>query len=602
MIAFGFVTVSAGLTLAGEQQRDGDVDALLKSLAEATQAKSSVLRIPTGVYRFGRRSFVLKDLSDMEIDGQGATFVFALRGGGVRLQSCRNLKPKNLFLDMEKPPFIQGTIKAVDSAKKSVDFTPDAGFPSIAEAVFPTKSARYVVMDAEGRRELPLPDAIHAPPVEVEPGLLRANPRNLFGSDKCKFGVGNKIVINMRGAGGGISIHDSTGVTLEDVTVYATGNFAFHEKGRSAGGNVYRRCKLMPRPDSNSIWAGAADAFHSMTQKQGPHLVDCEFSWAFDDLINIHGFISLIVEKRSADSVLLAGPFGLDFDVGDTLQFYNYPGAVPSGEAKVLSVTPVDTPTVKEVERMACEYFAPLTSVHHPVRSFHGKPVLVKFDRAIDNKPFDLAVASSYSCRGAVIENCHLHHGHVRGVLIKSPDAIVRNCVIEHVHRYGIVLFAEQYWLEGPFPHNIKILNNTLVNCGFSSLAESASIATFSAFGAPRDRIASAYNIRDIEISGNTIKDAPGVAVKLVNADGVVLENNKIINPLTGIKRAEKLDFSQSVAVEHRDDVIRNPYFGVVTISTRNVRGTGNRAEKIPDAWRGMIGIGPWSEEITVEE
>jgi arylsulfatase A-like enzyme len=35
-------------------------------------------------------------------------------------------------------------------------------------------------MDRRGTRELPLPDAIHGPPTEVKPGLLRANPFRLF--------------------------------------------------------------------------------------------------------------------------------------------------------------------------------------------------------------------------------------------------------------------------------------------------------------------------------------------------------------------------------------------------------------------------------------
>ena len=146
---------------------------------------------------------------------------------------------------------------------------------------------------------------------------MRANPSRLFTDGDPPFDVGSKLVLNMRGSGGGVSVSSSSGITLEDVVVYAAGSFAFHESGRSDGGNVYRRCKLAPRPGSPSIWAGAADGFHSMNQRRGPHLVDCEFSWAFDDLINIHGFINLVIERPAPDQLLLAGPFERDFDVGD---------------------------------------------------------------------------------------------------------------------------------------------------------------------------------------------------------------------------------------------------------------------------------------------
>jgi len=587
---------------AAGQQSEGDVEALLTSLARATEAGSKTFTVPPAVYRFGRRSFVLKDVRDMEIDGQKSTFVFALRGGGVRLQSCRNVTLKNLFLDMEHPPFIQGTIRAIDYTNRTIDFSVDDGFPSLDQAAFPPAKVRHVIMDPQGTRELPLPDAIHGPPTEVKPGLLRSNPFRLFTDGGHPLDVGCKIVLNMRGSGGGVSVSGSSGVTLEDVVVYAAGSFAFHETGRSEGGNVYRRCKLGPRPGSPSLWAGAADAFHSMNQKRGPHLIDCEFSWAFDDLINIHGFINLVIERKSPDTLLVAGPFGRDFDAGDTLKFYRYPNAVPAGEAVVREITPVDNPSREEVERRARDYFASVLRVSNPVRSFHGQPSIVKLDRPVRLKDFDLAVSSAYSGRGAMIEKCRLHHGHVRGVLLKSPEAVVRDCTIEHIHRYGIVLYAEQYWLEGPFPDGIKILNNVLRNCGFTSLTEGASIATISAFGVPRGSVAHAYNIRDIEISGNRIVDAPGVAVKLVNADGVLVRNNTIINPLSGLADAKRLDFTRGIPVVQLNDVMRNPYSGVVTISTRNVCGSGNHAENTPSAWRGMVGVGAWSENINVSE
>jgi hypothetical protein len=98
------------------QQPEGDVQALLASLAEALDAESTRFAIPPALYRFGRRSFELKTVREIEIEGQGATFMFALRGGRVRLESCQSVTVKNLFLDIEHPPFIQGTIQAIDRA------------------------------------------------------------------------------------------------------------------------------------------------------------------------------------------------------------------------------------------------------------------------------------------------------------------------------------------------------------------------------------------------------------------------------------------------------------------------------------------------------
>jgi hypothetical protein len=119
--------------------------------------------------------------------------------------------------------------------------------------------------------------------------------------------------------------------------------------------------------------------------------------------------------------------------------------------------------------------------------------------------------------------------------------------------------------------------------------------------GVEAGSVGHAYNIRDIEISGNRIVDPPGVAIKLVNADGVLVRNNTIINPLSGLDRQETLDFSKGIPCNELTEVMRYPYYGIVTISTRNVRGSGNCAEDTRPAWRGMLGVGAWSEHIAVE-
>lgn len=117
------VKVESRVAPTARQHPEGNVEALISSLAEAIDAGSKTFTVPPAVYRFGRRSFVLKDVKDMEIDGQGSTFIFALRGGRVHLQSSQNVTLKNLYLDMEHPPFIQGTIRAINQAKRTIDFT-----------------------------------------------------------------------------------------------------------------------------------------------------------------------------------------------------------------------------------------------------------------------------------------------------------------------------------------------------------------------------------------------------------------------------------------------------------------------------------------------
>lgn len=88
----------------------------------------------------------------------------------------------------------------------------------------------------------------------------------------------------------------------------------------------------------------------------------------------------------------------------------------------------------------------------------------------------------------------------------------------------------------------------------------------------------------DIEISGNEIVDATGVAIKLVNADRMLVQNNTLINPLSGLDREEKLEFCRGIPQEVVHDVMRNPSYSIATISTGHARGSVNRAENTPPA------------------
>jgi hypothetical protein len=82
----------------------------------------------------------------------------------------------------------------------------------------------------------------------------------------------------------------------------------------------------------------------------------------------------------------------------------------------------------------------------------------------------------------------------------------------------------------------------------------------------------------------------------------MLVRNNTLINPLHGLAGGKRLDFSGRLPAVEINDLMRKPHYGIVTISSGSVRGSGNRAENAPPAWRGMIGIGAWSANIHIDE
>lgn len=598
--------VCGGAMAATVPETEAQIKAAQTLTAEfnaAIKAGQKYFKIPRGTYRFPDH-FDLDNLKGITIDGQGSTFIFKLGGGKVRVLSCSDVTLKNLYLDLDRPPIIQGSIVAVDYEHKTIDMKADQGY----SAGHPNSKAklRCMLIGAKSGRELPVPDANTPPPVRLESGLLRIQPARVFDVGKGVFAPGDKVVLSLHSSGSGVTVRNSSNITLEDIVIYAAGGFAFHESGISDGGNVYRRCRLVIRPGSGALAAGAADAFHSMHQKKGPKLIDCEFSHAFDDLINIHGFLNLVIEKRAPNQLVIAGPFEQDFGVGSVLKFYKSPDAVPLGEAKVQQCVRLSNMTPQEAEAKAAKYYATACQSRPVVRSFpSSQPCLVTLDRPIGVSEFDLVSSSDYVGRGALVDSCKLHDGHIRGILFKSPDGIIKNCVIERIASSGIILKPEQYWLEGPFPYNVKIIDNRITDCG-SSFLKSASIEMRSEFGRSREKLTNACNISKVEIARNRIVNAAGIAIKIINAADVTVNDNVIINPLSQLDRKEKLDFSAALPVvpavspEIRA-AMTVPYYAIFIAASKNVHGKGNLVETLPACSKGMVGRGAWTEQIDIK-
>lgn len=592
------------------QQRTAAVS-LIQELKKTIASGKKQFTIKSGIYRFDN-SFNLKKLDGMTIDGQGAEFIFTLKKGGMRLIECQNTTVKNIFLDIDPLPFIQGTVIEVNANSKTIDIKLDPGYPDYFKlAGNNKKNMRCIFFDPEGKKALDINDSATKPPRQVSPGVLRIDGPRVFYPRKRALKQGDRVVINMRYGGGGIRVEKCSNITLENISIYAAGGFGIHEYGIGNGGNIYKGCKIIRRPDTSRLMAGASDGFHSMQQKKGPKLLGCEISYTFDDLINIHGFQQFVINKKSSTEMIIGGPFEQDFTKGSTLYFYSSPDAKPLGKAIVVECTKLTDCTQKEIEKPIKQYFKEKFSLR--IRSFsRSEPCLIKLDRPIPAEQFDLVCSRDYAGSGAIIENCILHDGNIRGVLLKSPNTLVKNCRIERTARSGIVIKPEIYWLEGPFPDGIKIINNTLIDCGFGAISkkekysEIAPIAVLSNFSKRLfpPLFTSSVNMKNIEISGNNIINAPGPGIIIFNAANVVVNNNVIVNPAAKYWEFNMLDLTANL-INHGEisptelSVIQKPYYGILIMSSENIHGSGNQVKKSANYCRGTVGVGPWTKNIS---
>ena len=101
-----------------------------------------------------------------------------------------------------------------------------------------------------------------------------------------------------------------------------------------------------------------------------------------------------------------------------------------------------------------------------------AKGLSVKVKHSADIEEGDFLICPDRVARGARIENNTFMHIDGIGLLLKSPGAIVRNNHIQgmgHADMWaGCYLgLTEGGYLEGPFPEDLTIEDNTIIDTGF---------------------------------------------------------------------------------------------------------------------------------------
>jgi hypothetical protein len=581
---------------------------LVQDLHAAIQNRARRFVIPPGDYRFdgpAARDFALQDLSDFEIEATGATFWFS-PNLGVRIRNCRHVTLRGLTIDTDPLPWLQGRITAVDPAAKTMNVTVEDGFrvPQPGELKL---RGRALFFDRETGRELYVSDDR-----VLELALLGENRIQVrrFSKDAAfatpvfphSPRVGDRLVINdERWAGGNIFLQNCNSTLLDRVTILGSAGFAFHEEG-GGGGNVYRGCQLIRRPQSNRLMASRGDGFHSSSMERGPIVEDCEFSSAGDDLLAVQGFFGIVLERISDRKFVIAAPFGPNMKRGSTVSGYGLPDGDERGAGVVESIEEVRDAAVLQEASGLQHRLLQAKRVH-----IRGLPKLtvssVELDRSVSWQPLDVTGCYDFAGAGAIIRNNHLHDGHIRGILVKSRDAVVENNVVERMGHGGIVFEAELYWLEGPFNSGVKIRGNRVEDVGWGGLDPKgvsvtlAGITVGNYFGErlfPRMMTAGLQN-HDIEITGNRIVRPAAFPIWIRNSNDVTVTGNRIEEPFAAGALPSVLNLSRLLspyvsAGETAMDTLRTPYFSILLQNVEQMKVEKNQVVSAPAFYRKDFG------------
>ena len=466
-----------------------------------------------------RIAFPLRAMKNLEIDGQGSTFIFHGFLNPFILDGAKNVTLRNFTIDYARTFHSEARILGEHADGLDVEFS----------EAYPYREDNNLLIFTDGGEKPPQETTTTSREVVFPFGnLLEFDPvkrETAFMAQDywCANGLaiekldGRKVRLLKKGLKGtpgnimvfgardrkvpGIVISDSENTLLDHVTIHHCGGMGVIGQ-RSRNINL-QHIRITPTPDSGRIVSITADATHFVNCSGKIEIGHCVFECQKDDHSNLHGIYARVADRDGDRTIVvqLVHPqqFGFDF-IRPGLQLELVQGASMNtiGLAKVKSVERIN----KEFTRVVCK----------------------------DPLPVELNVGDVVAEMGdypeVYIHDCRMRGNRARGLLLNNRGrTVIEN---NYFHTPGAALLFEgdaRYWFEQAGVRDCVIRGNTFDNCNYGLWGQAAIEVTPGI--EEKDRARSRYN-RNILIEGNTFWVFDPRLLRVYSADGLIFRNNKI--------------------------------------------------------------------------
>jgi len=474
------------------------------------------LLFDTGVYDIfpatgPNHAMVLSNLDYMVIDGNNAEIINHNPEIGVfQFHNCTNVIIQNLKIDYNKLPFTQGSVTAVNKTNKTFDFTIDAGFPSLTESYFSNASEKWgMLKTSTGKLKGGVDYLFNDISItQVSTSVFRLQYAS--SAEINQFAVGNKFVKLARNNNRTVFyISNSKNVTLLNTTIYASPAVAISSYNNYEWNII--NCSIVPK--AGRIQSTNADCIHSSGNFLGPWVQGCTFETQSDDGVNLKYMNREILTITSPTLIKIKW----DVSVGDSLVFYEPLSGTILGEAGVAAVSNLGNG----------EYNVTLSAAVNLTTTGSHQSANKLYIKNKANESF-------------IFRNNTFNKGRRFGMQIQAPYGVIENCTFQDLSNSALHIENGVDWSEGYFTRSLKVLNNTITNCGFDLLYCNNTLAgaittRVAKLGTPCNtsvtwcgtETATVQGQVDVEISGNTISYNK-CGLNLQNVNGLILKDNII--------------------------------------------------------------------------
>lgn len=513
---------------------EGDMTLIVREALEGISDSEVKLVFTQGTYRFfpeyaiskycyitnhgngmKRIIFDLEGFESVEIEGNGASFIFHGQVFPFRFSTCNQVIVHDLSIDWDIPFCFQGEVMATNAEEGWRDIKPFTKgfswqvkkgrltFPNIDGFAFTSLGSSLAFDPETGNVAHGVWDMSSRPRwVEKRPsGILRFH-------EKLKHYPPIGSILNSKGPKGpnryapAFQVISARNVQFEKVIVHhALGMGFLMERTENA---TLTGCGVYVQEGSDRVVSTIADATHFCNCKGDILIEDCVFKHMLDDGTNVHGTYVAVDKKLDDHTVRVElmhfEQMGFEFaGEGDEIWFIHQPNPDRASINEVKSVSQFNDQFID----LTCEKPLPEN--------------LAKGD-ILENKTWN----PTFTMRG-----CTIREHRARNIVLKTPLKIVIEDN-DFSSMMSSVFFRGEtfYWFESGGVADVLIRNNRFEYCAYSGM-EHAVLRITPRLGKTFDQ-EHVYD-RNIRFEDNVIKTFDNRIVWADRVEGLTISGNKII-------------------------------------------------------------------------
>ena len=290
----------------------------------------------------------LNKIANVAVDLQYSDLYFA-HGNIVAIQASggSNLTLKNFTVDYLQLPFTQLTVTGVNAATKTVSFKQSGSYPlppafnSVTVPATVYNIDGYFLFCFRNGKQLRTTGRMEATaPFSDSSIVISSTGPGTETADVATIQPGDTLVLTFRAGLSSIDVNTTTGFTLQNVSIYASGFIGVGAYLSSA--TTIDHVQVIPRPGTDRLIATNADGIHLSQAGANNRITNNTVRRGCDDGIAIDGqWYAIVAAPNSGASVQVKRNVVPPLALGASFDFINITNGTVAGTANILAEDPL---------------------------------------------------------------------------------------------------------------------------------------------------------------------------------------------------------------------------------------------------------------------